>query len=772
MNHILKVFVTGDEQETLPNIKRIVERYDGFVVIEAPDSSLEELQRNYLVEDITPLYRIETRARTINTSRPRIDKAGKLHANPAYKNETRLAPGLHHYLVQFIGPIKDQWLTAVRRAGGKLRAPFGDFTYVVAAQVDEIKQIAALPSVRWVGRYLPKDRVSPSVFRFAGRKSDNIQSELPRTKIRPGVYTVEFFGPQELEEAVAEVKKLGFDVLAKNTAARLMVVETKKADKAQVTKQVDALANVHGLRAVFERPIKRTSNDVAAGILNSTAALGNPGLTLSGKGETIAVCDTGLDSGKANAIHPDFKGRVAFVKSYPINPTYTSDFINNPGGNDGPADLDSGHGTHVAGSVLGNGAASVGLAGLSGPVRGLAYKANLVFQAVEQEMKWKDPNDVKQFGRYLLTGIPVNLQTIFSDAYGKNARIHSNSWGGGEPGAYDDQCRQLDTFVWNKRDFCVVVAAGNDGVDRDRDGAIDRMSVTSPGTAKNCITVGACESNRLQFTDTYGEDWPDDYPAPPISTDKVADNPDQVVAFSSRGPTRDGRVKPEVVAPGTYILSTRSRFIAENHFGWAKFSPSKLYMYDSGTSMATPLTSGALAVIREYLRTRQQIKSPSAALLKSALIAGATRLPGVALAGAVLDNNQGFGRVNMDGLVAPKSPTVIVFLDESVALNTGQLHTLKVILKSNQSPLVVALAYTDFPGKTLINNLNLIVRGPGGLVLPGNQTPGMPAALDANNNVEVVRLPKPAPGVYTIEIVAANVPKGPQNFALVYSGHI
>jgi hypothetical protein len=78
MNNILKVFVTGDEQERLPNIKRVVERYDGFVLIEAPNSSLEELQRNYLIEDITPLYRIETRARTINTSRPRIDKAGKL----------------------------------------------------------------------------------------------------------------------------------------------------------------------------------------------------------------------------------------------------------------------------------------------------------------------------------------------------------------------------------------------------------------------------------------------------------------------------------------------------------------------------------------------------------------------------------------------------------------------------------------------------------------------------------------------------------------------
>lgn len=772
MNQIVKVFVTADEQERLPNVKRVIERYDGFVVVEVPKSAVEELQRNYLVEDLTPLYQIETRARTISTSRPRIDKAGKVRPHAAYKGEARLSTGLHHYLVQFIGPIKDKWLAGVRRSGAKVRAPFGNFTYVVAADVDAIRQIATLPYVRWTGRYLPKDRVARSVFKFAGRKPDDVHGELPRTKIRPGVYTVEFFGPKELEQAIPEVKKLGFEVLVKNVPAQLLVVKTENDVKAQVKKKLEALAEVHGVRAVYERPIKRPSNDVAAGIMKTTAALSNPGLALAGNGETIAVCDTGLDSGEPSAIHPDFKGRVTFVKSYPINPTYTSDTITNPGSNDGPADVDSGHGTHVAGSVLGSGVSSAGMAGLIGPVRGLAYKAKLVFQAVEQEVKWKDPFDLHYYGRFLLSGIPVDLRKLFSDAYGKKARIHSNSWGGGDPGAYDDQCRQLDNFVWNKRDFCVLVAAGNDGVDRNHDGEIDPMSVSSPATAKNCITVGACENNRPLFTDTYGQTWPDDYTVPPLNNDKIADNPDQMVAFSSRGPTVDGRVKPDVVAPGTYILSTRSRFISESLFGWGKFAPSKLYMYDSGTSMATPLTAGALALIREYLRTKQKIKSPSAALLKAALIAGATRLPGNALEGAILDNNQGFGRVNVDNVVAPQSPTSNVFSDESIALKTGEVHTVKLKLKSGKSPLVVALAYTDYPGKTLINDLNLIVRGPGGIAIPGNQTPGTPTTLDTKNNAEVVRILAPAPGVYTIDVVAANVPKGPQPFALVYAGHI
>jgi serine protease AprX len=771
MNHILKVFVTGEEQDRIPDAKRVVEHYDGFVVVEVADGKVEELRRSYLLEDITPLYTIQTRRRKISTNRPHIDRAGARRPHPAYRGEKPPGPGPHHYLVQFVGPVKEKWLRAVRRAGGEPRAPYGDFTFVVRADDEQVKKIAALEVVRWVGRYEPKDRVDPSVFRFAGRKEGNIRGGLPRTKIRPGVYTVEFFGAEDAAAAAKEAKRLGFDVLAKEPDSKLLVVEIGEESKEKATVQLEALARVHGVRALHERPVRRTANDVAAGIMRTAAALGSS-LKLSGKGETVAVCDTGLDSGSASSIHPDFQGRIEFIKSYPVNPAYTSQDISNPGANDGAADLDSGHGTHVAGSVLGSGASSVGLAGLVGPVRGLAYKARLVFQAVEQEMKWKDPDDFERFGRYVLSGIPLDLKTLFTDAYAKGARIHSNSWGGGDPGAYDEQCRQLDAFVWGKKDFCVLVAAGNDGIDDDGDGRINATSVTSPGTAKNCITVGACENSRPSFADTYGGNWPDDYPAPPYDTDKVADNPDQIVAFSSRGPTLDGRVKPEVVAPGTYILSTRSRQLAPNNFGWGRFTASKLYMYDSGTSMATPLTAGAVAVLREYLRTGKQISNPSAALLKAALVAGATRLPGSAVQGAVIDNEQGFGRVNLDALVAPTPPAKVVFFDQNAGLKTGQVHTVSLNLKSGNAPLVVALAYSDFPGKALVNNLNLIVRGPNNLVIGGNQTPGTPATLDANNNVEVVRLPAPAAGAYTIQVVASNIPQGPQPFALVYSGHI
>lgn len=194
--------------------------------------------------------------------------------------------------------------------------------------------------------------------------------------------------------------------------------------------------------------------------MNTTISISENGLGLSGRGEHIGICDTGLNTGDPKTIHKDFVKRGAYIKSYPITQDITP-YINNPGADDGTADLDSGHGTHVAGSVLGDGTVSMSLSEVTSPIRGPAYRAKLVFQAVEQKIDWKDPRYTAYYGRYLLSGIPNDLTKLFLDAYKKRVRIHSNSWGGGDPGAYDIQCEQLDKFVWDHKDFCVLVAAGN-----------------------------------------------------------------------------------------------------------------------------------------------------------------------------------------------------------------------------------------------------------------------------------------------------------------------
>ncbi|MGX7873189.1 S8 family serine peptidase [Mesorhizobium sp. ORM6] len=316
----------------------------------------------------------------------------------------------------------------------------------------------------------------------------------------------------------------------------------------------------------------------------------------------------------------------------------------------------------------------------------------------------------------------------------------------------------MDTFIWNKPDFCILFAAGNDGKDNDGDGLIDSGSVTPPGTAKNCITVGACANDRPNISQTNGDLWG---PTAAPTAAPAAGDPKNLAPFSSRGPTRDGRIKPDVVSPGTYVLSTRSRRLSEKTWGYGRYATATLYMFDCGTSMATPLAAGAVAVIRQYLRTQKKIASPSAALLKAVLILGAVPING---RNGPPDVDQGFGRVDVDAVVAPAAPLASTFV-EGPKLATGDLQELQVQVAHAGLPLKVTMVYSDYPGANLVNNLNLVVRAPDGSVTVGNARPGT-TAMDNINNVECIATTAAAAGTWKVQVVASNVPQGPQPYAL------
>ena len=764
MSRVLKVFGTAEERKQIVENYGSLADYDAFTLVEVGDAAAKSLARRHLVEDISSQYLLRIGDVVADTSKPRVTSRGTVRPHKAYAGTRAPGPGRHHYVVQFVGPIKSSWLARVKKAGGEPRSPFQGFAYVVRANKKAVAAIAALPIVRWVGHLPHNARLAYATRRRleGGKQEAAMNAAVPRTRIREGVYTVQFFGPDDLSKGVAAVRRLGFKVLDRPSDKRLLIVESQKPASARRA-QLNRLSAVHGVEKIRERSVKRPNNDVSAGLMGAAAAQG-PGLALSGDGETICVCDTGLDTGDPATIHPDFKNRITAIRSFPITPDFAT-FIKNPGANDGPSDRDSGHGTHVAGSVLGDGSSSSGLSGLVGPVRGLAHKAKLVFQAIEQELDWKDPADEKEFGRFLLAGIPADLTVLLRDAYNRGARIHSNSWGGGDPGAYDAQCEQLDRFVWTHRDMCVLVAAGNDGTDKDGDGTINPMSVTAPGTAKNCITVGANENQRPNFNgETYGDWWPDDYPAAPFKNAAMADNPKQIVAFSSRGPTADGRFKPDVIAPGTFVLSTRSTRIAANNKAWAAFPPSRLYFHMGGTSMATPLAAGAVGLLRQYVRQKQVPGGPTAALLKAVLIASTTRLANGP--SRLVDNDQGYGAINLQSVLKPSNSRKLQMENVSPGLKTGEAWR-RTIKQSARAPLRIVLAYSDFPGPALVNNLNLIVRAPDGTRYVGNQRKAGSTTLDTANNVEMIEVPSAASGNWSVEVVGANVPQGPQPFALV-----
>ncbi len=219
-------------------------------------------------------------------------------------------------------------------------------------------------------------------------------------------------------------------------------------------------------------------------------------------------------------------------------------------------------------------------------------------------------------GQSVLGGYPSDLGRLFSQAYEAGARIHSNSWGT-PPGPkdnfkqrpYDASAESIDRFVWAHQDMTVLFAAGNDGQDTDLDGRVNERSLGAEASAKNCITVGASENLRPTLTSgkrgdpyTYGLFWPRKFPSNPLKDDHQADNPEGLAAFSSRGPTAENRLKPDLVAPGTAILSARSRnkkFVGSVDYTGA--SGDERFQYLSGTSMATPLVAGCCAVVREAL---------------------------------------------------------------------------------------------------------------------------------------------------------------------------
>jgi hypothetical protein len=91
---------------------------------------------------------------------------------------------------------------------------------------------------------------------------------------------------------------------------------------------------------------------------------------------------------------------------------------------------------------------------------------------------------------------------------------------------------------------------------------------------------------------------------------------------------------------------------------------------------------------------------------------------------------------------------------------------------SKEAPLRVVLAYSDFPGPALVNNLNLMATSPTGRRYVGNRSAGNTLVLDTSNNAECLHIKQPALGKWKLQVLGSNVPQGPQDFALVWLGAV
>lgn len=268
-----------------------------------------------------------------------------------------------------------------------------------------------------------------------------------------------------------------------------------------------------------------------------------------GTGVGIAVIDSGIYS------HPD----LLSARSGQSRVVYRKSFIG------GVQNDDYGHGTHVAGIVAGTGALS-NVPGSSHVLRGIAPNANLL------DLRVLDEN-----GSSNDSVVITALQTAVALKNRYNVRVINLSLGRPfyESCTLDPLCEAVEA-AWNNG-IVVVVAAGNLG----RNGY---STVLSPGNSPHAITVGA-----MKTEETYTR------------------NDDMIASYSSKGPTYiDLTVKPDVVAPGNLVVSllapgsTLANAYPQNVVGPSYYSsstgPAK-YFRLSGTSMATPVVSGAVALI-------------------------------------------------------------------------------------------------------------------------------------------------------------------------------
>ncbi len=441
-------------------------------------------------------------------------------------------------------------------------------------------------------------------------------------------------------------------------------------------------------RVVWIEPVGEMTvhNAVVRAISGVVSVENDATFTLDGSGEMIAIADTGLDRD-----HPDISGRVAAV--------YTQYGLDTS-----PADSNGGHGTHVTLTAIGDGSGD-------SSTRGIAPAASVTMYALEH-----DPTGV--FGRQ------GSIYDLLADAKQKTARIAINAWGlNGNFGEYTADSRSVDQFVKDERTVLPIFSVG----DWDGSGA---SSVTAPATAKNVLSVG------VSTTGSGGS-------TPVGSVDQE----------SRLGPTADGRIKPDVVAPGIEVCSGRAQE-ARNPSGFAcgtgsHSSGEPLYMTLSGTSQSASVAGGLAALTREFLREQVGIQSPSASLIKAAMINGADDLG----APDIPNNQEGWGQLNLQNTVMPtyQGSSLATFYDDGKTLQPsfGLLYELDL---DPANGLDITLAWSDESGSAnspqtdakLINDLDLILIDPDGNQLLGNNfNAGYSVAggvSDSLNNVERISL--------------------------------
>lgn len=654
-----------------------------------------------------------------------------------------------HTLLRFAGPVAPEWRAALEAGGVKVLFWCPRFGACVGlpAGMDAAALTQSFPFIVGARPYLQE------------QCSRGLPDQRPSVRQRAGMpgslFDLVCFSRADRVRVEDELRGRGIPILASSSSKIRVKFDGDPA----------LLRDLVGVKLVGPaRGVLTLASATTQSVLGMDSTDGRWQTSYSGSGQIVAVADTGLDSGaKDGGLHPDFQGRVRHISSWPINPSWSS-FVKQPGANDNAADLNTGHGTHVAGLAVGSGALSGGLH------RGVAPEAELVFQALEQYTEIKPEHSSQVKSDYFLSGRPLDLRQLYQEARDLGARLHINAWGDPAQGHYTDDSYETDLFLSEHPDAVILFAAGNDGSDHDGNGVPDPRTLYAPATAKNVVAVGA--TSGASFGVGMRGTWGDFDPQQQRFRNSarrvpVSGEPDRMALCSSAGPTADGRIKPDVCAPGTNLAGPRSRVTRQT--GWGYASPTPFYMYSGGTSMATGVAGGFAAVLRQAWQEHRGGDAPSGVALKALMILGAKALLNRSNNREESRTVAGFGRLYFPNSLPSQGERSVTLFDETEpGLLTGEARSYPLRVGSAGAFRAV-LAWYDAPGETLVNDLDLCLIDEQGQKVWGNHRAGEAGAPDRLNNVEVIDLPRLRPGGYELRVAAANVPAGPQPFALAVS---
>lgn len=416
------------------------------------------------------------------------------------------------------------------------------------------------------------------------------------------------------------------------------------------------------------------------------------------------------------------------------------------------------HGTHVVGTVLGKRSSNGVDTDDVGMVDGVARDAKVAFFDI---------------GAGSSCCFVPGPSTLFGPGRNAGANIHSASWGSSYS-SYGSFNANIDSYTHQDEDFVMFVAAGNAGSNNNMN------SVGNPAAAKNVIAVGAGES--------FGPDL-----------SGSMKGKDYLAYFSSRGPTADGRIKPDIVAPGHAILSAGALPTATGECDPTSRpqrgqSTSNLGVeFMSGTSMACPGAAGAGAIVRQYFtegwfptgaKVATNEMSPSGTLIKAVLLNGAQSMIGVNNFGTVepvsaYDNNIGFGIINLvQSLPLQGDNNLGGFVADKTPISQSENHEYEFFINMSEGQCTsdtvsATLVWADPPGQSgctrcLINDLDLeIVMNNDPSIYPNGRS-----SKDDTNNAERIQTSVSQGDVVRVLVKGANLATSTQTYSLIVTGCI